>query len=144
MAVKLRLRRAGAKKFPFYHIVAVDSREKRDGAYLELLGSYNPLTKPEEVKLDEEKITKWLKTGATPTDTVRVLISKAGILKKFHDEKTPKTKKVSKRVTKKEPAKKVEVKIEKATTTKKAEPKVKKATITKKVTAKKNTKKVGK
>ena len=144
MAVKLRLRRAGAKKFPYYHIIAVDSREKRDGAYLELLGTYNPLVKPEVVKLEEEKITKWLKTGAVPTDTVRVLFSKAGIMKKFHDEKTPK--KVSKRATKKVNVKKVEPKVEKTITKKVALKKapVKKTSTTKKAATKKTTKKVGK
>ena len=83
MAVKIRLTRYGAKKNPFYRIVAVDSREKRDGEYIELLGTYNPITKPAVVNLDEEKIIKWLNNGAIPTETTRNLLSKAGIMKSF-------------------------------------------------------------
>lgn len=128
MSVKIRLTRAGAKKKPFYRIVAVDSREKRDGKYIELLGTFNPLVSPELVKLDTENIVKWLNNGALPTDTVRVILSKAGILKKLHEEKKPKAKKVTKikkevtPVVKKEPVKKVASK--KETTTKKTTKKV--------------------
>lgn len=87
MAVKLRLKRMGAKKAPFYRIVAADSRKPRDGRFIEILGYYNPLTQPAEVKIDEEKALKWLSTGAQPSDTVRSILSRQGILKKFHDSK---------------------------------------------------------
>ena len=75
----------GAKKRPTYRIVASDSRTKRDGEYLELIGIYNPIAK--ETKINEEVALKWLRTGAQPSDTVRNLLSKAGIMKKFADEK---------------------------------------------------------
>ena len=87
MAVKLRLKRMGSKKKPDYRIVAIDSHTKRDGEYIELVGTYNPLTNPTEVKIDEEKAMKWLNDGAIPTDTVKNILSKAGIMKKFHDSK---------------------------------------------------------
>lgn len=90
MAVKLRLTRMGAKKRPMYRIVASDSRVKRDGKYLELIGTYNPLTDPAEVKINEELALKWLNTGAIPSDTVKSLFSKAGIMKKFAESKTKK------------------------------------------------------
>lgn len=85
MAVKLRLTRMGAKKRPSYRIVASDSRQKRDGEYLELVGTYNPIAN--DVKINEEVALKWLRTGAQPSDTVRNLLSKAGIMKKFAEEK---------------------------------------------------------
>ena len=85
MAVKLRLTRMGAKKKPTYRIVATDSRRPRDGEYLELIGTYSPLI--EEVKINEEVALKWLNSGAIPTDTVRNLFSKEGIMKKFSDSK---------------------------------------------------------
>lgn len=90
MAVKLRLTRMGAKKRPIYRIVASDSRVKRDGQYLELVGTYNPLTNPAEVKINEEVALKWLNNGAIPSDTVRSLLSKAGIMAKFAESKTKK------------------------------------------------------
>jgi len=90
MAVKIRLTRMGAKKRPMYRIVASDSRRPRDGEYLELIGTYNPVAVPAEVKIDEEKALKWLNTGAIPSDTVRSLFSKAGIMKKFADSRTKK------------------------------------------------------
>lgn len=74
MAVHLRLSRAGAKKAPFYHIIAADSRSRRDGQFLDAVGTYRPSTG--EVNLDEEKLEKWLKNGAVPTDTVRSLLRK--------------------------------------------------------------------
>lgn len=92
MAVKLRLTRMGAKKRPMYRIVASDSRRPRDGEYLELIGTYNPLTTPAEVRIDEEKALKWLSTGAIPSDTVRSLFSKAGIMAKFAESKVKKDK----------------------------------------------------
>ena len=85
MAVKLRLTRMGAKKRPTYRIVATDSRSPRDGEYLELIGTYSPLV--EEVRINEEIALKWLNNGAIPTDTVRNLFSKEGIMKKYSDSK---------------------------------------------------------
>ena len=90
MAVKLRLKRMGSKKKPVYRIVAIDSHTKRDGEYIELVGTYNPLTEPKSVKIDEEIALKWLKSGALPSDTVRNLLSDAGIMKKFHESKIKK------------------------------------------------------
>lgn len=90
MAVKLRLKRMGSKKRPFYRVVAADSRSPRDGRFIEEVGYYNPITEPAEVKIDEEKALKWLKDGAIPTDTVRDLFSKQGIMKKFHETKMSK------------------------------------------------------
>lgn len=87
MAVKLRLKRMGAKKQPFYRIVAADSRSKRDGRFIETIGTYNPLVDPAETKIDEELAMKWLKDGAIPTDTVRNILSKNGIMTKFAKEK---------------------------------------------------------
>ncbi len=87
MAVKLRLKRMGAKKKPFYRVVAADSRSPRDGKFIETVGTYNPLTTPAEIKIDEEKAMKWLENGAIPTDTVRALFKKAGINEKFHNAK---------------------------------------------------------
>ena len=91
MAVKIRLTRMGAKKRPTYRIVATDSRRSRDGQYLELIGTYAPVGAG-EVKINEEVALKWLNNGALPTDTVRSLFSKAGIMKKFADSKVKKDK----------------------------------------------------
>lgn len=87
MAVKLRLKRMGAKKRPYYRIVAADSRSPRDGRFIEIVGTYNPLSVPAEIKVDEEKAFKWLSNGAKPTDTVRDLLSKAGVLEKYSTNK---------------------------------------------------------
>ena len=87
MAVKLRLKRQGAKQRPFYRIVAADSRSPRDGRFIEIIGTYNPIPENYEVKIDEEKALNWLKNGAQPTDTVRSLLSKSGIMAKFADSK---------------------------------------------------------
>ncbi len=87
MAVKLRLKRMGAKRKPFYRIVAIDSRSKRDGREIELLGTYNPNTNPAEIKINNETALKWLSTGAQPSDTVRSLLSKAGVMEEFHNAK---------------------------------------------------------
>ncbi len=81
MAVKMRLRRMGAKKAPFYRIVVADSRSPRDGKFIEEIGYYNPLTNPVEVKVNEEKVNKWLSNGAQPTETVKRLLSNAGLVK---------------------------------------------------------------
>jgi small subunit ribosomal protein S16 len=80
MAVKIRLRRMGAKKNPFYRIVVADSRYPRDGRFIEEIGYYNPLTEPSEVKVDAEKVKEWIKNGAQPTDTVKALFKKNGVL----------------------------------------------------------------
>ena len=90
MAVKLRLKRMGAKKRPFYRIVAADSRGPRDGKFIELIGTYNPITEPAEVKINEELAMKWLRNGAEPTDTVRDLFKRQGIIEKFHKERMTK------------------------------------------------------
>ena len=81
MAVKIRLKRIGAKKTPFYRVVVADERSPRDGKFIEEIGYYNPLTDPIEVKIDAEKATKWLNNGAQPTETVRTLLKKSEIIK---------------------------------------------------------------
>ena len=81
MAVKIRLKRMGAKKSPFYRVVVADERAPRDGKFIEEIGYYNPLTDPVEVKIDAEKATKWLNNGAQPTETVRTLLKKSEIIK---------------------------------------------------------------
>ena len=90
MAVKLRLLRMGAKKAPFYRIVAADSRAPWDGRFIELLGTYDPRTNPAKVTIKEEEVLKWLNNGAQPSDTVKNLLSKEGIIKKFADSKSGK------------------------------------------------------
>ena len=87
MAVKLRLKRMGAKQKPFYRIVAADSRSPRDGRFIEVVGTYNPIKKPAEVTVNEELALKWLNNGAQPTDTVRSILSKEGIMAKYADSK---------------------------------------------------------
>lgn len=82
MAVKIRLRRMGAKKAPFYRIVVADSRFPRDGRSLEEIGYYNPLTDPAEVKVNNERAAYWLSKGAQPSDTVRALLKKSGAITK--------------------------------------------------------------
>lgn len=81
MATRIRLKRLGAKKKPFYRIVVADSRAPRDGRFIEEIGFYNPNVNPAEIKVDGEKAEKWLKCGALPTDTVRSLFKKAGLNK---------------------------------------------------------------
>lgn len=83
MATKIRLMRMGRKKRPFYRVVVADSRERRDGGFIEILGYYNPLVQPAEFKVDEAKALQWLQNGAIPTDTVKNMLSKAGVIKKF-------------------------------------------------------------
>lgn len=87
MAVKIRLTRMGAKKKPVYRIVASDSRRPRDGEYLELIGTYNPLVNPADIKINKEVAKKWLNNGAIPTDTVKSLFSKVGLLKEIAEER---------------------------------------------------------
>ena len=79
MSVKIRLKRIGAKKAPFYRVVVADSRYPRDGRFIEEIGYYNPLTTPVEIKIDSEKAQKWINNGAQPTETVKSLLKKAGI-----------------------------------------------------------------
>ena len=79
MSVKIRLKRIGAKKAPFYRVVVADSRYPRDGRFIEEIGYYNPLTNPADIKIDAEKATKWINNGAQPTETVKSLLKKAGI-----------------------------------------------------------------
>ncbi|MDO4564584.1 MAG: 30S ribosomal protein S16 [Clostridia bacterium] len=78
--LKIRLRRMGAKKAPFYRIVVADSRAPRNGAFVEELGYYNPLTEPAELKVDNERAIEWIKNGAQPTDTVRGLLKRSGAI----------------------------------------------------------------
>lgn len=80
MAVKIRLKRIGAKKSPFYRVVVADSRYPRDGRFIEEIGTYNPVVDPAQVNIDSEKALKWLKNGAQPTDTVRSLLKKQGVI----------------------------------------------------------------
>ena len=80
MAVKMRLRRIGAKKAPFYRVIVADSRSPRDGRFIEEIGYYNPLTEPAEIKIDAEKAKKWISNGAQPTETVKSLLKKSGIV----------------------------------------------------------------
>lgn len=86
MAVKIRLRRMGAKKNPFYRIIVADSRSPRDGRFIEEIGYYNPLTEPKTVKIDDEKAIKWLANGAKPTDVVDRLFRENGIYEKVKED----------------------------------------------------------
>ena len=81
MAVKIRLKRIGAKKAPFYRVVVADERAPRDGKFIEEIGYYNPLTDPADIKINAEKATKWINNGAQPTETVRTLLKKTEIIK---------------------------------------------------------------
>ena len=129
MAVKLRLKRMGAKQKPFYRIVAADSRSPRDGRFIETVGTYNPIKNPQEINIDTEKALNWLSKGAEPTDTVRSLFKSVGITKMFADSKKKTAKKEVKKVEKEEKTE------EKKTTTTKKTPA--KKTATKKTTTKK-------
>ena len=81
MAVKIRLKRLGSKKNPFYRVVVADERSPRDGRFIEEIGYYNPLTDPVDIKIDAEKAQKWLNNGAQPTETVRSILKKSDIIK---------------------------------------------------------------
>ncbi|PRX26661.1 small subunit ribosomal protein S16 [Orenia metallireducens] len=87
MAVKIRLKRMGSKRNPFYRLVVADSRKPRDGRFIEELGYYNPTTDPETVKVNEEAALNWLSNGAQPSNTVRNILSRQGIMKKFDEMK---------------------------------------------------------
>ncbi len=80
--VKIRLKRMGMKKIPFYRVVIADERSPRDGRFIDQIGYYNPMTKPAEIKIDGEKAKYWLQCGAQPTDTVRILLKKSGVIEK--------------------------------------------------------------
>lgn len=80
MAVKIRLTRLGDKKSPFYRVVVADSRSPRDGKFIEVIGTYDPLKNPAEIKVDADKAAKWLKNGATPTETAKSVLVKAGVI----------------------------------------------------------------
>ena len=80
MAVKIRLKRMGMKKMPFYRVVVADERAPRDGRFIEEIGYYNPMTEPATIKIDTEKAQQWLKNGAQPTDTARTLLKKTGVI----------------------------------------------------------------
>lgn len=82
MAVKIRLTRMGDKKSPFYRVIVADSRAPRDGKFIDVLGTYNPLTDPATINIDTEKASKWLKNGATPTDTAKQILVKSGVIEK--------------------------------------------------------------
>ncbi|WP_055667841.1 30S ribosomal protein S16 [Desnuesiella massiliensis] len=83
MAVRIRLRRMGAKKAPFYRVVVADSRSPRDGRFIEEIGYYNPVAEPAVIKIDEEKAAKWMQNGAQPSDIVKKLFVKAGVSEKL-------------------------------------------------------------
>jgi small subunit ribosomal protein S16 len=88
LAVRIRLRRMGKKKSPFYRVVVTDIRSPRDGRFIEIIGTYDPRQNPAEIAIEEEKALYWLGKGATPSDTVRSLLSKIGIMKKFDEERS--------------------------------------------------------
>ncbi|OIJ13191.1 30S ribosomal protein S16 [Anaerobacillus alkalidiazotrophicus] len=90
MAVKIRLKRMGSNKAPFYRVVVANSRAPRDGRFIEEIGTYNPLVNPVEFKVNEDKALKWMLDGAKPSDTVRNLFSKAGLMEKLHNAKNVK------------------------------------------------------
>jgi small subunit ribosomal protein S16 len=85
MAVKIRLKRMGSKKNPFYRVVVADSRSPRDGRFIEQLGYYSPLTEPATIKLDDDKTLAWLQKGAQPSDTVRTILHSKGLMQKYHE-----------------------------------------------------------
>ena len=87
MATKIRLKRMGAKKNPYYRMVVADARSPRDGRFIEEIGTYDPSTDPATIKIDEEKALKWLTTGAKPSDTAKSLLQKQGIMKKFAESR---------------------------------------------------------
>ena len=105
MAVKIRLTRMGDKKSPFYRVVVADSRKSRDGEYIDLLGTFNPLTKPEQIKIDQAKAQEWLIKGAQPTETAKAILVKAKVEFPAKKAKAKKAEKVEKKPEVKEEAK---------------------------------------
>ncbi|MBS4025189.1 MAG: 30S ribosomal protein S16 [Clostridia bacterium] len=87
MATRIRLKRIGSKKAPFYRIVVADARSPRDGRFIEEIGYYNPTKEPAILKVDEEKAIAWLANGAQPSDTMKTLLKKAGVIQKFNEGK---------------------------------------------------------
>jgi small subunit ribosomal protein S16 len=87
MSVKIRLKRMGTHKKPYYRVVVADSRCPRDGRFIEMVGTYDPLKKPAEIKIDQAKTLDWLRKGAVPSDTARTLLSKVGVMKQFAEAK---------------------------------------------------------
>ncbi|HEY8552039.1 MAG TPA: 30S ribosomal protein S16 [Thermaerobacter sp.] len=87
MALRMRLRRMGAKNNPFYRVVVADARSPRDGRFVDEIGYYNPTTDPATIKIDEEKAIEWLRKGAQPTDIVRVLLKRTGVLEKWQKQR---------------------------------------------------------
>lgn len=87
MAVKIRLKRMGSKKRPFYRIVVADSRKPVSGGIIEAIGTYNPISEPKQVEINDELAMKWMRDGAKPSDTVRKLFSDRGLMEKYHNEK---------------------------------------------------------
>ncbi len=90
MAVKIRLQRFGTTKKPFYRLVVAESRIKRDGRYLEILGTYDPRKNPSRIDIDEERALEWLNKGAQPTDTAKNILSRQGVMEKYHQQKSRK------------------------------------------------------
>jgi small subunit ribosomal protein S16 len=87
MSVRIRLRRMGTHKKPFYRLVVADSRCPRNGRFIEMVGTYDPLKKPAEIKVNQDKTLNWLKKGAIPSDTVKTLLSKVGVMKQYAEAK---------------------------------------------------------
>jgi len=102
MAVKLRLKRMGAKQKPFYRIIVADSRSPRDGRFIETVGTYDPVKKDNNISVNEERVNYWLTNGAQPTDTVKSILSKSGAWANYKNSKVKKTEKTTKKSTKKE------------------------------------------
>ena len=102
MAVKLRLKRMGAKQKPFYRVIVADSRSPRDGRFIESVGTYDPIKKDNNITINEERVNYWLDNGAQPTDTVKNILSKAGVWATYKNSKVKKAEKTTKKSTKKE------------------------------------------
>ncbi|MCR4581721.1 MAG: 30S ribosomal protein S16 [Bacilli bacterium] len=102
MAVKLRLKRMGAKQKPFYRIIVADSRSPRDGRFIETVGTYDPVKKDNNISVNEERVNYWLTNGAQPTDTVKSILSKSGVWANYKNSKVKKAEKTTKKSTKKE------------------------------------------
>ena len=111
MPLSIRLKRLGRKKQPFYRIIVADSRKPRQGISVDDLGYYNPMTDPSQSEVDVEKALEWLKNGAKPTETARSLLSKAGVMKSYHESKYP-PKQVSAEIVEDEPEAEAEAKTE--------------------------------
>jgi small subunit ribosomal protein S16 len=102
MAVKLRLKRMGAKQKPFYRIIVADSRSPRDGRFIETVGTYDPVKADNNISVKEDRVAYWLDNGAQPTDTVKSILSKSGVWATYKNSKVKKAEKTTKKSTKKE------------------------------------------